>query len=289
MQKIFIFPNFEKKQVKSILEKLLDFFYKQGVEVILPDAYASIYNTQYFSKEQEKGFPNLKFAVALGGDGTILNLLKEIVSIQVPICGINLGQVGFLADLKLLDLENILRKILAQQYTLEARKMLKIEVSNAGELCWRAHALNDIVLARKHNSQMLRINVDFSDSSNIKYPVDGLIFSTPTGSTAYSLSAGGPIVHPTLDVTLITPICAYAMYTKPLVISTQEKTVVSLASNSGVGSITIDGISYGVIKQQHTIKITASEYQAYFIRVNEANYYPTWQERLRRGEASTNF
>lgn len=289
MQKIFIFPNFKKKQVKNILEKLLEFFSREKIKVVLPDSCASFYNTLAFSTEKQQGFQNVRLAIALGGDGTILHLLKEIGQYEIPICGINMGQVGFLAELKISDLDDVLIRLCQSKYLIEQRKMLKLEVWKSGKVCWVAHVLNDIVLARNQNSQMLRVNVAFSSSEQIKYPVDGLIFSTATGSTAYSLSAGGPIVHPNLEATVITPICAYAMYTKPLVISTKENLLVQLANNSGSGSLSTDGISLGKINRQYTLKIVESEYQARFIRFNEANYYPTWQGRLRRGEASTNF
>lgn len=289
MQKIFIFPNFKKAKVHSILRQLLDFFKQQNIQVILPDICAGTYDTLAFSKEKELGFPALKFAISLGGDGTILNLIKEIAPFNIPICGINMGQVGFLADLQPTALESALTKIINNEYKIETRKMLKVQVLEGDKELYSAHALNDIVLTRNHNSQMLRIYVQFSDDTSIKYPVDGLIFSTPTGSTAYSLSAGGPIIHPSLDATLITPICAYAMYTKPLVTNTSEIIKVKFAPNSGCGMITADGMTIGTIQQNYTLRISPSEHPAHFIRISEPNYYPTWQERLRRGEESTNF
>lgn len=289
MQKVFIFPNFKKAKVLVLLKQLLEFFHTRGIQVILPDICAETYATLAFTKEKTLGFPNLKFAISLGGDGTILTMLKELAPFNLPICGINMGQVGFLADLQPASLETALSKIINNEYKLEVRKMLKVQVMDGDIELYSSRALNDIVLTRNHNAQMLRIYVQFSDSTSIKYPVDGLIFSTPTGSTAYSLSAGGPIIHPSLDATLITPICAYAMYTKPLVTNTSEIIMVKFAANSGSGTISADGISIGKLQPHYTIKISASEQPANFIRISEPNYYPTWQERLRRGEESANF
>ena len=289
MDKVFILPNFKKINVETTLQHLLSFFQQHNFAVILPDTCADKYQSLHFSNEKDLGFPDLKFGISLGGDGTILNMVKEIAPFNIPICGINMGQVGFLADLKLNSLHTTLPKIIAGDYKIESRKMLKLQVFKNSQELYKAHALNDIVLMRDHNSQMLRVYVQFSDESHIKYPVDGLIFSTPTGSTAYSLSAGGPIIHPSLDATLITPICAYAMYTKPLVTSTEEIIRVTFAGNSGTGVINVDGMNICLLEQDYMLKITTSEYPARFIRVLEPDYYPTWQERLRRGEESTNF
>lgn len=289
MQKIFIFPNFKKANVHECLQQLLDFFHAHNMQVVLPDTCADTYSALLFSKEKKLGFPNLKFAISLGGDGTILRLIKEISPFNIPICGINMGQVGFLADLQPSALPEALNKIINNQYKIQPRKMLKVQVTDGGKDLYCAHALNDIVLTREHDSQMLRLYVHLSDDSCVKYPVDGLIFSTSTGSTAYSLSAGGPIIHPSLEATLITPICAYAMYTKPMVTSSQEVITIKFAANSGTSLIIADGITVGQVRFDYTLTISPSEYQATFIKITTPDYYPTWQERLRRGEESTNF
>lgn len=289
MDKVFIFPNFKKSNVADTLPQLFKFFQAHGYQIVLPDACANQYGALQFSQEKLSGFIGVKLAISLGGDGTLLNMVKEIAPFNIPICGINMGQVGFLADLRPNSLSIALDKIIQGQYTIEKRKMLKVEVFDNQTKLYGAHALNDIVLTRNHNSQMLRIYVQFSDDSNIKYPVDGLIFSTPTGSTAYSLSAGGPIIHPSLDATLITPICPYAMYTKPLATSTEEIIKVTFAPNSGTGTISVDGMDIGNLEQSYMLKITTSEHTTSFIRISEPHYYPTWQERLRRGEESANF
>lgn len=289
MPKVFIFPNFQKAKVQNTLITLIKFFRNHNMEVILPDIHAATYHTLHLEQEKKSGFPDLKFALALGGDGTILHMLQQVLGHNIPICGINMGQVGFLADLKPDSPEQALEQIISGNYHLEKRQMLQITITDRHKPVYTAHALNDIVLLRNHTSQMLRISLKAGLECALKYPVDGLIFATPTGSTAYSLSAGGPILHPKLKATIITPICPYAMYTKPLVVDSAEIITVRFAINSGKGLISADGLPIGELRNHHTIIIGPSIHTANFIKISQDGYYPNWQERLRRGEASAMF
>lgn len=289
MQKVFVFPNMDKPKVVAGLDRILEFFAKHAVQVILPDELAIKYNTISFKAQQQSGFNEVDFALALGGDGTILRLIRKIEQFNLPVCGVNLGQLGFLADIDYDSCEEKLKKILAKNYTLEKRSMLKARLLKNGREIASRNALNDMVVTSSDNTQMLRLYVSFASGSKMKYPVDGLIFSTTTGSTAYSLSAGGPIVHPSLDVMLVTPICAHALYTRPLVVGMQETATVSIAMDREEALVIADGVLFGQMRRGDSLEISKSECDVNFIRLQEQDYYATWQEKLRRGEESAKF
>lgn len=289
MQRVFVFPNMDKPKVVESLSKVLDFFDRHKIQVVLPDDVATAYNAISFSEQKARGFVNVDFGLALGGDGTILRLIRKTEDFNLPVCGINFGQLGFLADIEYDICEEKLLQILNRDYKLERRSMLRARLLKNGREVVARNALNDIVVTSSDNTQMLRLYVSFVSGSKMKYPVDGLIFSTTTGSTAYSLSAGGPIVHPNLDVMLVTPICAHALYTRPLVVGMQESAIVSLAKDHEEAVLISDGVLFGHLRKGDVLEISKSEYSVDFIRLEEQDYYATWQEKLRRGEESAKF
>ena len=289
MQKVFVFPNMDKPKVVESLVKILDFFAKNKIEVVLPDDIASTYKAVSFSEQRYRGFADVDFGLALGGDGTILRLIRKTEDFNLPVCGINFGHLGFLADIECHNFEEKLQRILAKDYKLERRSMLRASLLKNGREVVGRNALNDIVVTSNDNTQMLRLYVSFLSGSKMKYPVDGLIFSTTTGSTAYSLSAGGPIVHPGLDVMLVTPICAHALYTRPLVVGMQESAMVSIAKEHEEAVLIADGVVFGHMHKDDVLEISKSGYSVDFIRLEEQDYYATWQEKLRRGEESAKF
>lgn len=200
-----------------------------------------------------------------------------------------MGQLGFLAELELPKLREQLQSILAGKFTIENRSMLKACLIRKERQVSCVHSLNDIVIARGSSLQMLRLYVDFNNGSRVKYPVDGLIFATTTGSTAYSLSAGGPIVHPSLDAMLITPVCAHALYTRPFVVSMSEQILVSLALDTEEVVLSADGVTFEKMLKGDKLAISSSEFKIPFVHVASQDYYATWQTKLRRGEDSANF
>ena len=286
---IFIFPNLTKPQVLDSLELVLKFFQEKAVQVVLPTELAATYGTVSFNEKIKEGPTAISLAISLGGDGTLLRMVKCVAPYKIPVCGVNMGQLGFLAELELPKLTEQLKSILAGEYSIENRSMLKACLIRKERQISCVHALNDIVIARGSSLQMLRLYVDFNSGSRVKYPVDGLIFSTTTGSTAYSLSAGGPIVHPSLDAMLITPVCAHALYTRPFVVSMSEQILVSLALDTEEVVLSVDGVTFEKMLKGDKLAITSSDFKIPFLHVASQDYYATWQIKLRRGEDSANF
>lgn len=286
---VFVFPNITKPQVLETLKIVLDFLQAKSIQVVLPEDLADKYGALSFASVIEKEPSAIKFAISLGGDGTLLRMVKCVAPYGIPVCGVNMGQLGFLAELELGKLVEQLSSILAGQCSIEKRSMLKACLIRKNREISCVHSLNDIVIARGSSLQMLRLYVDFNSGSRVKYPVDGLIFATTTGSTAYSLSAGGPIVHPSLDAMLITPVCAHALYTRPFVVSMSEQVVVSLALDTEEVVLSADGVTFEKMLKEDKLLISNSEFKVPFVHVDTQDYYATWQIKLRRGEDSANF
>ena len=157
-------------------------------------------------------------AISIGGDGTLLGLCRRVAKDGVPVCGINIGHLGFLADIEPQEIEAKLTKIVRKEYNIEQRLMLSAFIKRKEEYIYVGSAVNDIVVSKCGVSRMLHFNLDINDYTVTSYKADGLIISTPTGSTAYSLSAGGPIIEPHLDVLSLVPMFPQSLNCSPIIL-----------------------------------------------------------------------
>ncbi|MDR0840941.1 MAG: NAD(+)/NADH kinase [Christensenellaceae bacterium] len=211
--------------------------------------------------------------VALGGDGTILRAAALAVSLDIPVLGINFGRIGFLSEISAGDFAGALEAIEAGRYTLDARMMLRCSV-NGGEA---HHCLNEALLYKRHFSGVADINVTIGaqDAGNVF--CDGIIISTPTGATGYSISAGGPVIAPGLDAFIITPICPHTLSFRPIIASDAATMRFSMRSD---GYLAMDGMYTQDVNAEDIITVCRSEYNAKFIRLRESNLYALIQNKL---------
>lgn len=286
---IAIFPNLEKPSVLEQLPKTVDFCQKNAIAISLPAAIAGQYQVAGYEAAKPETLRQATAALSLGGDGTLLSTARIMAPLNVPLLGVNLGKLGFLTEVELPALEEALLKIKNGSYNLEGRSMLKATIWDAGKIKYKAHALNDFVLSKGHIARIVRLSVKIAGQHSANYPSDGLVIATATGSTAYSLSAGGPIVYPGLEAAILTPICAHALSTRPLVIPMTDK--IEIKTNPPYEEIifSADGVTICPITKNNTVVIEKSSCVAKFIRINPLSYYETWQARLRRGEETTRF
>ena len=291
MKKIFIgiFPNLAKDRVQEQMASLMEFCRANDIGILLPRDIATQYGTDSYCVKEEETMKKMDVAVSLGGDGTLLRMARYTAPLNIPVMGVNFGRLGFLTEVELPQMQAAFLKIRNGEYTLENRGMLHVQVFEEGKVVAEAHALNDLVLAKGYVSQMTRLQVKIAGEVSANYPSDGLIIATATGSTAYSLSAGGPIVYPGLEVAILTPICAHALHTRPLVIPLKDKIEISVMPPFEEISLSADGVIIKSIKENDTVVIEASPCFAKFIRISPASYYATWQCRLLRGEDTTKF
>lgn len=278
-----IFPNLEKSSVLNILEHVVNFCHTNGIVAVLPDSIANEYGCKGYSIEQQSSMNCLTAAMSLGGDGTLLRMTRYTASLKIPVFGVNLGKLGFLTEVELPQMEMAILKVRDGEYSVENRSMLQAVVFNSDEAeVLRAHALNDFVLTKGHFSRLARLDVKIAGQKSIAYPSDGVIVATATGSTAYSLAAGGPIVYPGLDVSILTPICAHSLETRPLIIPMSDAIEIKVMPPCGEWYLAADGINIKRITENEKVVIQKSPLSVKFLRIYPSTYYETWQEKLRR-------
>ncbi len=284
-QLVGIFPNLEKELVRRELPRFVAYCGQENLEIALPIEIAKAYGTQSYQVDKPKTLAQLTEAVTLGGDGTILRATPYIAPLGIPLLGINLGRLGFLTEVGLSNMAEALSKLKKHDYTLEKRSMLQAEVWSGRKKVKQAHhAINEVVLAGSNVSRLTHLTVRIQGQHSANYPSDGLIIATATGSTAYSLSAGGPIVHPSLEVSVLTPICAHALHARPMIIPLTDKIEMEPCAPYGDIFLSADGLMLCSIKPEQRVVVQKSPYALHFVRFKKDSYYETWQNRLLRKE-----
>lgn len=233
MKKIGININSLKDKDNAILN-----YVENLVKREFPDSYVTTYKDGEGLELEENG--NLDFLIALGGDGTILRTARKVYKYDTPILGVNIGHLGFLSSVELSDFEFALERLKEKEYNISDRMMIKVKIPGKNQECSHV-ALNDIVLSKGTLSRMVTFDIFVDDSFYISYKADGIIVSTPTGSTAYSLSAGGPIVYPTVNLISMTPICPISTFVKTSVLDAASKIRIKVNTHGDEIFITCDG------------------------------------------------
>ena len=264
IENIGIFYNEENNNAKNLAQNIFEKLSKNGI-------HSKILTTKNFDKD-------ITFSVVLGGDGTILRTARYYAKYDVPILGINLGRLGFLSQARQSDSDYAIECILKGNFKIEERTMLST-------LEGRMNALNDIVIKGEAFSRTSRLYVHINDNIVCDYVADGIIISTPTGSTAYTLSAGGPILFPTLDAIVIVPICPHTMNARPIVIPSSEVISITSSQKKPLLSISADGQNTEKIELNQTIVIKKSEYSAKLLLLNtqKNSFYSVLKEKLHWG------
>lgn len=281
MKKIAIFPNLYKPESPVVLQRVLDFFKGKDVQLMMQERRAKIFN------HPELGVHGLvdediDIGISIGGDGTLLGVCRKLYAKDIPCCGINIGHVGFLADIELPELEGRLEKLLEGDYHIETRTVISGSVQSRGEKRFLGHALNDVVISKGGVARMLRLGMSINDYRITDYKADGVIVSTATGSTAYSLSAGGPVVNPAIQALLITPICPHTLDVRPMIIPDSDEVRIHIAAVHQDIQLTFDGQeSYPLIPGDEVI-IRKGRHPVQIIKFEDRNYYYTLKNKLWR-------
>ncbi|MEM8832880.1 MAG: NAD(+) kinase [Cyanobacteria bacterium P01_G01_bin.19] len=223
--------------------------------------------------------PEVKFAIVLGGDGTVLSACRQLAPFKIPLLTINTGHMGFLTESYLSQLDESLDQLLAQEYKIEERSMLAVRVFRHNALLWEALSLNEMVLHREPLTSMCHFEVKIGDHAPVDVAADGIIISTPTGSTAYSLSAGGPVVTPEVPVLQLAPICPHSLASRALVFSDRESVKVFPATPNRMVMV-VDGNGGCYILPDDRIEVEKSEYPARFVRLQSPEFFRILREKL---------
>lgn len=221
-----------------------------------------------------------QFLISLGGDGTLLQAAREGASFGIPVLGVNLGQLGFLCEIEREDVFGALEKVLRQDYIIQERLMLSAVVKRVGEVDQTHLVLNDVAFSRESTDSLITLQANLSGEPTISYPADGLIVATPTGSTAYSLSAGGPIISPNVQAILLTPLAAHSLSARPVVVSDLEEIEIMLASGEQC-RVHFDGQHSVRICSGETVIIKIAPIKAQLIRLGSRSFPQVVREKLR--------
>lgn len=268
---VAVLPNLDKRGCAAMVDKLGIFFKNEGITAYLPD---SIFCGHYEHLPEDELYKIADYIVTIGGDGTIIRYSKRAALDGKPVVGINAGRMGYLANIEQNEY-TLLSKLKTGEFSIEKRMMLKIKVVENGKTIGTYTALNDAVVSSGYIARIIDINASV-DGDGITYYADGLILSTPTGSTAYSMAAGGPIVDPTTECMCLTPVCSHSLSAKPIIIGA-DRTVRLKAYSKKRADIylMVDGRRAVTVRPFTEIYISRSEQYVQLIRLNDRSFYKT--------------
>ncbi|MFZ5647797.1 MAG: NAD(+)/NADH kinase [Bacillota bacterium] len=275
--------NLEKRGVDKIVSDIRLWFTERGIRVLLQDGLQGPYPGAHHLSPEEM-IKEIECLLVFGGDGTILSGARMAAQSGVPVLGINLGRLGFLSEIDIPDIGAALECIVNREYQIEERMMIEATVLRGGSVIEKSMGLNDAVITKGAFARLIFLKTRVNGEHVSTYPADGLIVATPTGSTAYSLSAGGPVVTPDLDLMLITPICPHALWARPIVISSDCQVEVDLLSDKGEVMLTIDGQHGLKLVKNDIVKITRAPHRVRFIRLKARNFFRVLKQKLREGD-----
>jgi NAD+ kinase len=269
--------------VKHILKDLVTWLRERQKEVVLDQKTAALIGEpSTYQKTQIATLADL--VLVLGGDGTMLNAARLVEERSVPILGVNMGGLGFLTEISIDYLYQSLEKIFVQDCSFEDRLMLRAHMHRHGEHVAQATVLNDVVVSKGTLARMIEVQIFIDGQFVTSLRGDGLIVSTPTGSTAYSLSAGGPIITPAVQALILTPICPHTLTHRPLLIPSNAALEVTLISKDEGAMTTFDGQVGVAMAQGDTVAISASEHRTRLIRFPERTFYDVLRKKLKWGD-----
>ncbi len=289
MVMIGLLPNPKKNNITSIIDWLTSFFHERGHLVHMPLSVAEKVNRPELGLSDGDFWPRLDFAVTLGGDGTLLSAVRKLSPYGVPVCGVNLGRLGFLTEIETTDLTWAAERLANGEYETGKRTMLDVFVSNTGGSCFLSNALNDVVITKNGVARIARLKIFIDGEFAANYVADGLIIGTATGSTAYAFSAGGPVIHPGLPLMQLTPICPHSGMTRSLIIPDSSVIEIKMVAGQKDMVATVDGQVTTPLADTDSILISKSEHIANFIQLGEKSYYHTVRSKLWCGERDADF
>ncbi|HEX2985951.1 MAG TPA: NAD(+)/NADH kinase [Caproiciproducens sp.] len=277
-------PNLSKNNARFHTTRVIQKLQEYGADVLMKSVFRECFQESHirFYDEFKDMVQDCDAVIAVGGDGTIIHYARHAAAAEKPILGINVGRLGFVAGLETDELDT-LKQLVDGKYTIENRMMIEIKLEYEGKTrIYRA--LNDAVVARGALSKILDFKVNFNDKNVCDYRADGLIMSTPTGSTAYSLSAGGPVVDPSIGCIILTPICPHSLLMRPIVFGPESHLSVQASSNyESEIFLTIDGDSSIKIEDHQNIEISRSDQMVRIIKLKQDNFYEIVNEKLAEG------
>jgi NAD+ kinase len=282
MRKIGVFCKPKAPSASHILNKLIPWLRQQNYQVFLDMDTAAIVN-ETSSHDKKEISQQADLLVVLGGDGTLLGVARAAHPHNIPILAVNLGSLGFLAEISIEELYPTLENILAGKFEIENRMLLNASVWRNEKKIKNHNVLNDVVINKGAVARVINLQVLVNGQYMTSYRADGLIIATPTGSTAYSLSAGGPIIHPSMHTLVLSPICPFTLTNRSILIPDQSIIQVRLTAEYDDVRITLDGQEgYGMCAED-ILEIKKTKTSLQLIRGPNKNYYQILRDKLHWG------
>jgi len=275
--KVAVVANTKKEGTKTVLPLFLRSLVDEHIEVVLHDEIRCILGENYSYASGEELFDGVDMIVSFGGDGTILFTARLAESTGIPILGVNLGKLGFMAEIPPEEIQNIPRKLKSGEFEIIERIAFSARTNHGVEY----FSLNDIVLDRNVDTRILRLTISVDNQYAGELDADGVIISTPTGSTAHSMAAGGPLVMPECDVIILTPICPHSLTMRPMIIDGSRE--MHIRVSEGQARMAVDGQSFVDVPKGCEVTIKRAGKPVRVARFRDKTYFDILHTRLRWG------
>lgn len=270
--------NIEKQNLHSVIKEIGNFLLKNKIEFFIDSKLFKKSGENYFKKFSSPINSILKkkeiILLSLGGDGTFLNTARLVGNRNIPILGVNLGNLGFLAEVRADEIIGFLKEILKNKFRITDRNVLEAKVNGK-----KFYGLNDIVIDKANSIRMINIDAYYNNEKIYKLVADGIIISTPTGSTGYSLSTGGPVISPLSSVFSVTPICPHSLNIRPIILPDSGHITVK-TSGSSAARVTADGQTYVTAKSSLEVKLRKADYTVKMVKRFNRTYFDTLKKKL---------
>jgi NAD+ kinase len=272
IRKVLLVINSRKDDVQSVVASIRELTQERGIQMVTLDF------SNHASTEDLSG---VDLAISLGGDGTLLSCARMLAAREVPILAVNMGEFGFITEVSKTELKDTWEKFLQGRLGVSQRLMLSVEVQRQGASSVSFLGLNEAVIGIKGISRMIRLKIFMSDTYMGRYRADGVIVATPTGSTAYSMAAGGPILHPEMEAFILTPICPFTLSNRPTVVPADEILRVEVEEPQKVEAVlTIDGQESFLLQPRDCILIRRAPYKARIVHTDRRSFYEVLRTKL---------
>lgn len=277
-----LFGKYQDNGVGTHLVRLGHFLKSRGLAVVVDEDTARVLPDPIGPSAPLKRIgAEIDLAVVIGGDGTLLHVARSLAEYSVPIIGVNQGRLGFLTDIRLADMERDVGRILDGKFQAERRLLLHAEIHRAGKLLHSACAFNDVIITKGEVARLIEYETYIGDQFVNSARGDGIIIASPTGSTAYAMSAGGPILHPTLPALVLVPICPHTLSNRPIVVSADSVVqIVLVGLTAGHAHVTFDGQLDARLQDGDRIYVRRAEHSIELLHPLGRNHYDVLREKL---------
>lgn len=282
---IAIFGNTLRSQTIREVKHIIEFLQLRGVNVVLSQELRQEAFTREFPSVEDYSAhagETIDFALSVGGDGTFLTTASLIGHLDIPILGINCGHLGYLAEVQTDNIDVVLDQLISNKYTIEQRRMLEVTCQQDGKIA-SPYALNEVGILKSGLSSMITVEVSLNGEFLHNYKADGLLIATPTGSTAYNLSVGGPLLDPHVNAIILSPVATHSLNIRPLVVLDDSKIDVKILSRNGNYLLSVDGRSQ-VLSQDIQLHIERSQRTIKLVRIDGQTFMQSLKDKLNWGK-----